>query len=107
MVTAGATANTTEGNSRIEGIRVVVAFTRETYRSMCLCVCVCYGRVVSVGLVLVPKRSVEHLDVVGCKISRKENSQIFLFFWNPPPPPSCFPGLPEVDPTIDKNMRSG
>ena len=27
--------------------------------------------------------------VVGCKISRKENSPIFFC----PPPPSCFPGL--------------
>jgi len=97
MVTAGATANTTEGNSRIEGIRVVVAFTRETYRSMCLCVCVCYGRVVSVGLVLVPKRSVEHLDVVGCKISRKENSLISRGigdFLNYPARACLFSGIP-------------
>jgi len=42
--------------------------------------------------------------VVGCKIPRKENSPIFDLFLRPPVPVS--PGLPEVDPTIDKNKRS-
>jgi len=42
--------------------------------------------------------------VIGCKIPRKENSQMFRFFVPPPLPVS--PGLPEVDPTIDKSKRS-
>jgi len=43
--------------------------------------------------------------VVGCKIPRKENPPIFRFFSRPPVPVS--PGLPEDDPTIDKNKRPG
>ena len=45
------------------------------------------------------------LTVVGCKIPRKENPPIIRFFHAPPLPAS--PGLPEADPTIDKNKRSG
>jgi len=44
-------------------------------------------------------------SVVGCKIPRKENTPIFRFFSRPPVPVS--PGLPEDDPTIDKNKRPG
>ena len=42
---------------------------------------------------------------VGCKIPRKENSPIFLFFSCPLLPVS--PGSPEDDPTIDQTKRPG
>jgi len=47
----------------------------------------------------------EQTPVVGCKISRKENSPIFFYFFAPPLPVS--PGLPEADSTMDRNIETG
>jgi len=44
-------------------------------------------------------------SVVGCKIPRKENSPIFLFFRSPPPL-LVSPGSPEFDSMMDQNRRS-
>jgi len=37
--------------------------------------------------------------------SKRKLANFFIFF--APPPLSVSPGLPEADPTIDKNKRSG
>jgi len=37
----------------------------------------------------------------------EKKTHLFFYFFAPPPPVPVSPGLPEDDPTIDKNKRPG